>query len=290
MTNKSYRALAMLRSPVDPAILRLLRVLDPIAAQLKSPYFVAGATARDLILVNLHGLPPGRATYDVDFGVSVRDWTQFSYLKEQLIATGTFSSTATPHRLLYNDSIGGASIPVDLIPFGGIESGSGFIAWPPGHDVLLNVAGFDEAFASSIKLEFEPGLIIPVASTPGLALLKLTAWMDRGRETNKDAADLRQLLISYGDAGNTDRLFDRELDLLEAANFDIVLAGAELLGCDVTAICGPKCLLAVRSFLTLEHERERLAAGMVRRGHPEDDSLLQRIVTAFSRGIHIAGL
>ena len=146
------------------------------------------------------------------------------------------------------------------------------------------------ALTKRLTLELEPGLIIPVASTPGLALLKLTAWMDRGRETNKDAADLRQLLISYGDAGNLDRLFNRELDLLEAANFDIVLAGAELLGRDVTAICGPKCLLAVRSFLTLEHERERLAAGMVRRGHPEDDSLLQRIVTAFSRGIHIAGL
>lgn len=285
MTNKSYRALVMLRNPVDPATLQLLRVLDPIAEQMKCPYFIAGATARDLILVNLHGLQPGRATYDVDFGVAVQNWNDFADLKEQLIATGTFSPTKAPHRLLYKDSNGNTSIPVDLIPFGGIESENGVIAWPPGNDVLLNVAGFDEAFVSSIQLEFEPGLIIPVASTPGLTLLKLTAWMDRGRNTNKDAVDIYQLLLRYGDAGNIDRLFDQELELLELASFDIVLAGAELLGRDVAAICSPQYLPAIKTFLTLEHELDRLVAGMVRSGNPEDDPLLQRIVTAFSRGI-----
>jgi predicted nucleotidyltransferase len=70
----------------------------------------------------------------------------------------------------------------------------------------MNVAGFEEALASSVLIEIEAKLAVHVASVAGLTLLKLAAWMDRGRECNKDAADLYRLLTSYADAGNTDRL------------------------------------------------------------------------------------
>jgi hypothetical protein len=53
----------------------------------------------------------------------------------------------------------------------------------------------------------------------------------------KDAADLYRSPTSYAGASNTRGLYDRELDLSEAAEFDMQLAGAELLGCDVAAIC-----------------------------------------------------
>ncbi len=55
--------------PVDPAVVRVLRSLDPVAREVGCAYFVSGATARDLILVNVHGLRPGRATRDIDFGL-----------------------------------------------------------------------------------------------------------------------------------------------------------------------------------------------------------------------------
>lgn len=102
-----------------------------------------------------------------------------------------------------------------------------------------------------------------VASVVGLTLLKLVAWVDRGRESNKDAADYR-LLTSYADAGNTDRLYDTEFDLLEAAEFDMQWAGAKLLGRDVAAICDAKSLNQVRSVLARESNRERLVIDMVR--------------------------
>lgn len=73
-------------------------------------------------------------------------------------------------------------------------------------------------------------------SISGLTLLKHVAWLDRGRETNKDAADLYRLRTAYADAGNTDRLYDHEMDLLEAVSFDIALAGAELLRHDVARL------------------------------------------------------
>src|SRR6266404_6583085 len=92
MNNKLPQPSTKPTSPVDPAVLRVLRSLDPIARAAECPYFVAGATARDLILVNIHGLRPGRATRDIDFGIAVQSWDHFARLKEDLIATGDFQS------------------------------------------------------------------------------------------------------------------------------------------------------------------------------------------------------
>jgi len=215
MSNESYQRSVPAANPVDPSVVRVLRVLDPIAREVDCAYFVAGATARDLVLVNLHDLRPGRATVDIDFGIAVESWEQFASLKERLIGTGEFVASRAQQRMIYADRTTGSSTPVDLIPFGGVAS-AGSIAWPPNRDIVLNVAGFEEALDPSVLIEIEKGLTARVASTAGLTLLKLTAWADRGRETNKDAADIYRLLTTYADAGNIDRLYDRELDLLEA--------------------------------------------------------------------------
>src|SRR5215468_7451141 len=120
MSNESPRHSIPLNSPVDPTVVRVLRALDPVARALDCEYFVAGATARDLILVNVHGLRPGRATRDIDFGIAVRSWDQFARLKEGLVATGQFESNQKMlQRLIYSDQSAGFSMPVDLIPFGG---------------------------------------------------------------------------------------------------------------------------------------------------------------------------
>ena len=102
--------------------------------------------------------------------------------------------------MIFADSDEGISIPVDLIPFGAIASAERTIAWPPDRDIVMNVAGFEEALASSAVIGIEAGLTVRVASAPGLTLLKLAAWADRGRESNKDAADLYRLLTTYAEA------------------------------------------------------------------------------------------
>jgi len=140
-------------SPVDPSVVRVLRALDPVARAANCAYFVAGAAARDLVLVNIHGLRPGRATRDIDFGIAVENWDQFAQLKQRLIATGDFASDRRAlQRLIYADLSTGTSIPVDLIPCGGVTSPNGKIEWPPGEDVVMNVAGFEEALTSSQSL------------------------------------------------------------------------------------------------------------------------------------------
>ena len=125
-----------------------------------------------------------------------------------------------------------------------------------------------------------------MASLAGLTLLKLAAWVDRGLESNKDAADLYRLLTSYADAGNTDRLYEQELDLLEAVDFDMRLAGAELLGRDVVTICDTQILNQVRSVLALERNRERLVIDMVRTStYAEATPFVERALSGFCRGL-----
>ena len=80
-----------LANPVDSSVVRVLRLLDPIARSVGCEYFVAGATARDLILVNVHGLRPGRATRDIDFGIAIETWEQFENLKQRLTTTPEFA-------------------------------------------------------------------------------------------------------------------------------------------------------------------------------------------------------
>jgi predicted nucleotidyltransferase len=286
MSKESGQHSTPLNSAVDPSLVRVLQVLDPIARSCKCEYFLAGATARDLILVNVHGLRPGRATRDIDFGIAVESWAQFELLKDRLLATNDFSASRAQQRLIFAASNEGISMPVDLIPFRGVASAEGTIAWPPGRDIVMNVAGFEEALASSVLIEIEAKLTVDVASVAGLTLLKLAAWVDRGRESNKDAADLYRLLTSYADAGNTDRLYDAELDLLEAAKFDMQLAGAELLGRDVAAICDAQILKQVQSVLAVESNRERLVVDMVRTStYLEATPFVEQTLSGFRRGL-----
>ncbi len=285
MNNESHRRSGP--RPVDPSVVRVLRSLDPIARETDCGYFVAGATARDLVLVNVHGLRPSRATRDIDFGIAIGSWEQFARLKERLAATGDFAPDRRAlQRLIFTDQAAGFSIPVDLIPFRGVATVDNMIAWPPHHDIVMNVAGFEEALASAISMEIEVGLTVRVASVPGLTLLKLIAWADRGRESNKDAADLYTLLTTYADAGNTDRLYDHEMDLLEAVAYDLELAGAELLGRDVARICSPPALIQVQSLVKSEPDLERLVNQMVQTStHDEATAVVGRTVNSFCRGL-----
>ena len=125
-----------------------------------------------------------------------------------------------------------------------------------------------------------------VASIPGLTILKLVAWSDRGLETDKDAADIYRLLTVYADAGNTDRLYENEMNLLEAVGFDMQLAGAELLGRDVAHLCSPSARAVIRSGLESEQTSERLVNHMVRTSTvAEAAPIVQRMLTCFRDGL-----
>ena len=151
----------------------------------------------------------------------------------------------------------------------------------------MNVAGYGEALAAALEVEVRPGFVVPVASLPGLAILKLFAWADRGTETPKDALDLAMVLRSYGAAGNEDRLFGEEIGLLEALNYDLDLAAPRLLGQDAARVTAPATRESIVALLDNDERLDRLIRDMARvfRGAEDPVAAAEVAIGQFKAGL-----
>lgn len=234
--------------PLDPVILHILSVVDGVAAEQACPYIVVGATARDLLLHHVFGIPTMRATQDVDFAIAVESWEKFQNLRTALLATDHFVPGRIEHRLFLKTPHGITKIPIDLIPFGGVAE-KDTIAWPPDRDTVMTVAGFEDALAASAQVQVNAALSLPVASLAALAILKLFAWQDR-KTNDKDALDLYRVISTYADAGNTDRIYDSETSVLAQVDYDLEIAGAALAGRDARQLSSPATLTRLSTLLT----------------------------------------
>lgn len=225
-----------LSGKISETSVSILREIQEVSTRMNVPFFVVGATARDIILEHQFDIKPKRATIDIDIGVLIAGWDQFETLKDELIRSARFSPSKQTQRLIYNDNF-----PLDIIPFGAIEDENGSISWPPDHEIRMNIAGFQECFqhAVSVKLSSNPELIVKMVSLAGLALLKLISWDDNPERRRKDAPDLLLIMRHYLDAGNLDRLFDEGSDIIEADSYDYDLASARFLGRDIANISSP---------------------------------------------------
>jgi predicted nucleotidyltransferase len=191
---------------------------------------IAGAFARDLHLQYGHGIALQRKTEDIDFALAVPDWETFAALREQLTKSGAFTgSTMAAHRLRHH-----SSWPVDLVPFGGVESPDRKIAWPPRQEFSMDVFGFQEALACSVAVLLPGKIKTRVVSLAALALLKIVCWQDRHYASpRKDAYDLQMILSHYLAAGNEPRLWDEFVEWAQDDDFDYELAGPRMLGQDI---------------------------------------------------------
>jgi predicted nucleotidyltransferase len=276
--------------PVDPTTIEILEYIDRSAKDLGLEYFVMGATARDILLNGVFGLGIELATLDVDFAVAVRGWPQFDALKTWLVQTTKFTPDAREiHRLFYLGQTGQRGYPLDLIPFGGIEEPPNAIAWPPDRDIVMNVTGFLDAFAAAHAVEIHPGFIVRVVSLPGLAILKLFAWADRGADNSKDATDLATLLCHYDAAGNDNRLYGEEIGILEASGYNIDLAGPRLLGKDASRIAAPTTRAKMFGLLNDAGRLEQLTrdvAKAVRAVADDPVAVASELIAQFKAGLN----
>ena len=275
---------------VDPLTLAVLRAIAGITRELGLPYFVAGALARDIVLTNVFGIDTGRATQDVDIAVAVENWDQFKIVKEKLIASGQFNPAENAmHRLYYRAKDGNTGYPLDILPFRGVEQPPNIIVWPPDMKVIMNVIGYEDALAAAVAVMVEPDLTVPIASLPGLALLKLFAWDDRHAETPKDAQDLVMLLRGYHMAGNQDRLYGAEFAVLEAVDYDVDTASPRLLGIDVRRIASAAALEQATALLKDSARRDRLITHMAIEFRSADDRIAEaeKLLEQFEIGLAV---
>lgn len=278
--------------PVDPLTIAASREIDLIARELNLPYFLAGAMARDIVLTHVFGIETGLATSDVDFGVTVGSWQQFSSIKNQLIETGRFTpDKKIEHRIHYKPQGGNTEYPVDIIPFGDIEFPPSTIAWPPDGSVIMNVIGYEEVLATATQVKIADDLTVPIASLPGLTVLKIFAWQDRHAKTTRDARDLAMLFRLYHAAGNQDRIFGEELPVMEAVDYDLDLASPRLLGKDVSRLASAATLQQLQALLNNAKMTDRLITHMSSVFSGADDSIdtAARLLAQFKAGVNING-
>jgi len=142
-----------LSGKIDPQTVAIFEAVGRVITELRVPYVVVGATARDLVLHLGHGAKLRSVTKDVDFAIELPSWGAFNVVKDRLCAEG-FSTTRIPHRLLSPEKI-----EVDIVPFGQLEDESAStIGWPPKGEVVMNVLGFQEACnnAEWIRIQESP--------------------------------------------------------------------------------------------------------------------------------------
>lgn len=251
--------------PIDYTILLVIKCVEKAATDLGLEICLVGAMARIILLENVYGLYTGRATRDIDFAFAVEDWEQFYAIKKHLISTYHFMEIKNvAHRLKYEPIEMNIQFVIDLIPFGKIEDENNIITWPPELSILMNVAGFQDAYKAAIDVEIAEDLIFSLASIPGIAILKLFAWADRGKEDPKDAIDLLTLLRQYNAAGNQDRIYQESIAVLESLEYDIELAGAWLLGKDSFAISSVETSNRLSKLFNESNNIERLITDMAK--------------------------
>ncbi|SEJ53247.1 Predicted nucleotidyltransferase [Paraburkholderia diazotrophica] len=252
--------------PMHPATSALLRRVCDATKRLGTPFVIAGATARDIVLWHVHGIRAERATRDVDVAVCAVSWASYEMLIGELVNVEGFRQDhRAPQRLLLAHADTGMTIPLDLVPFGDIEVPKGSIAWPPEREFVLTVLGFSEAVATASQIEIEAGLVVPVVTLPALTLLKLLAWEDRRRQENKDASDLLLILRSYLWAGNEERVWTEAADLMEAYAFNDSTASCALLGRDARNLALPSTRDKIRSLLGDERTFQTLVRDLLAR-------------------------
>ena len=270
-----------LRGKLEPQVLRLLRGAARVAAEQRVPFFVVGASARDMVLEHGFGVRSMRATTDIDLAIAVGDWAAYERFFSAMTRADVLKPVAgIAHRYELTKS----SLTVDIVPFGEIEKPAGVIAWPPRFETTMTVTGFRDALACAWTADLDTDLAVQVASLHGLAFLKILAWRERGLETQRDGVDLDFIIRQYGSPVMRDRLQGESLHVWEREDFDTLAAGARLLGNDMAGAMSESTRALVRE--TLKHETRdesgyRLVQIMAGRG--ADDDTIDRAIAQLQR-------
>jgi predicted nucleotidyltransferase len=229
---------------VDDAFFDVLSIFSEAAKTIHADWLVVGATARIMLLEKLYGLPQGRATQDIDFGVQVGDWEQYRALCELLTKQGVVAAQRNPTKRFRTKQ----DRVFDLVPYGGVEDKQGRVFWPPEHDDVMTVRGFDSAAHDAIAVTVNKALTVPV-----------------GRDAQDIAYIIRHIEALYP----ADKLFNEHITAVEQADYVIQHAGMFQLGIETAAI------------LTSE-EQQFLATFIAAELAQEDDSVFCREIQRYT--------
>ena len=258
---------------IDKLNLEILKTVKETADNLNIEFFLCGATVRDMILNYIYDIKIYRGTNDIDFAVRLENWEQYDLLVKEIEQKGFKKDQIIMHRYRYKGMI------IDFIPFGDVSSKAETIVWPDKEQKEMNVIGFSDVndHAEELLIQDGPQIVIQTASVEGLALLKLFAWNDRSANLRiKDAKDLYIIITTYLDAGNQEKLFNENTDIVDE-DFDYELGGARLLGRDIARIASAHALKALSEILNNTNKRMELSQDMAQYEFIHIDDVDQKV-------------
>jgi predicted nucleotidyltransferase len=234
---------------IDAGRVSVLKGIKDVAGELAIDFLVVGAFARDAIFEHIHRIPAPRVAEDIDIGVEVGSWCDFNLLTGALIDRGLLTATKSPHRFIASSF----AAVVDIVLYGVKIDEAKRVSWPPGHEMIVRMLGFEEAYLSALKvrLSSNPVLEILVPSVPALALLKIISWADASRH-EYEAHDLLFILENYNATGVEEKLYESHVLMLTEEEFDSRLASVRLLGRDIALLGSPEMVKTAEEILICE--------------------------------------
>jgi predicted nucleotidyltransferase len=222
---------------MDPFIIEILSDISISSEKTDTPFFIVGATARDLYFKS------SRSTIDLDLAIQVKSWKSFFEIQEELLKSGHFSKSDKLHRILYFKN----NYPVDFVPFGLPSEPNGIITWPENKQ--MTILGFEEAYKNCIEIEcsnIKSGKL-HFASPVGLVIMKLISWNDSFDRNQKDSEDLELIFSNY------QHLISEEIyehpPILESVRYDLKRSSIILLGKKTAEILNSDTANAIKSIL-----------------------------------------
>jgi predicted nucleotidyltransferase len=211
---------------LKPLLEKLVQYFDSI----QTPFYIIGATARDMIM-KAHDESSGRLTHDLDIAIAIPDWERYAKIEEDLsVLEGFAKDPKQAQRFIYD-----GFFELDIVPFGNIMKEGDKIFWPPDETIAMSVLGFSEVSKQAVEFKVDDRFSIKVATLAGVFLLKIVAWHDRHLKGNKDADDIGFILTNYLNI-NEIRAAKDHYDIYEDESFTTATAGAKLLGRDLREI------------------------------------------------------
>lgn len=260
-----------LTRPLSDEIQQALMKITNACCQAGCPFFIAGATAREIMLTHVHNRDTGRRTRDIDIAVFIDDWDAFSRLKDIMLEQGAEAANDNAHRLYWG------GVELDIIPFGSIATDNQ-VAWPPDRDIIMSVDGFTDAWEHAALVAIPNCGDIRFCSLPGLLLLKLFAWRDRGDRNSKDAVDIYTIFREYSVIEDS-RLYDDDA-LASSVDWLPERIGARLAGQDVASIVTSQSVAGLQQL-----DQEKLIDAIVRQSGSARAADIERCINDFWHGL-----
>ncbi|MDO6433144.1 nucleotidyl transferase AbiEii/AbiGii toxin family protein [Flavitalea sp. BT771] len=233
----------------NPSLADFLAVLAKYFQAIDTDFYVIGAAARDIVLGGIHGRRIGRVTRDLDIAIMIPNWHKFEEIATDLCRMPEFTrSQKQKQRFIYKEDL-----ILDIVPFGEIAASDKNIYWPPDGTSAMSVSGFIEMAKQALSVTIDGKIKILVASIPAILILKLYAWRDRSRQTDKDAVDIALLIEEYLEI-NLERAVNEHYDIYDQDGFTTFVAGAILMGRDINVILSDSVEILAECLQIIEEE------------------------------------